>query len=104
MGWPGDRQERPQRAAADKVHPVTAAQLQIGDIAVDVTRKNVRSIRLVVSPPDGQVRVSVPRRVNLELVHAFVVAKLAWIRKQQERMRSRISPAQPDYVDGELHP
>ncbi len=83
---------------------MTEAQFNLGDISVDVALKNIRSLRLIVSPPDGRVRISAPRRVKLDVIRAFALSKLDWIRKQQARIEAQGHAARRDYVDGETHP
>ena len=36
------------------------SQIVIGDIKVDVVRKDIKNIHLGVYPPNGRVRISVP--------------------------------------------
>jgi predicted metal-dependent hydrolase len=74
------------------------------DVEIEVSLKRVKNLRLVVSPPDGRVRISAPKRMAIETVRSFALAKLEWIRRQQAKMRSRPSDERRDYVDGELHP
>jgi predicted metal-dependent hydrolase len=60
------------------------------EVEVEVTLKRVKNLRLVVSPPDGRVRISAPRRMGLETVRGFALAKLEWIRRQQSKMRAHL--------------
>ena len=59
--------------------------IQLGDLAVQVFRKDIRNIHLSVYPPEGRVVISCPSRHSLEKIRAYALAKLAWIRKQQRR-------------------
>jgi len=81
---------------------LATVRFALDDVEVEVSLKRVKNLRLVVSPPDGRVRISAPRRMTLETVRSFALAKLAWIRRQQAKMRER--SVSRDYVDGELHP
>ncbi|MDP2471866.1 MAG: SprT family zinc-dependent metalloprotease [Candidatus Palauibacterales bacterium] len=83
------------------------SQITLGDITVDVVRKNVKNINLTVHPPLGRVRISAPRRVSMKTIRAFAHSKLDWIQKHQDRMRQQV-PAPPReprrrYVDEESH-
>jgi hypothetical protein len=51
-----------------------------GDITIEVTRKDIRTLRLSVHPPDGRVRLSAPTAIAQEAIHRFVCARLGWIR------------------------
>jgi predicted metal-dependent hydrolase len=78
-------------------------QIEPGGITAVLTRKNVRSIRLSVHPPAGEVRISAPRWMSLDQIHAFAVSKLAWIEKHQARLRAQERAAPRGFVSGESH-
>jgi predicted metal-dependent hydrolase len=78
-------------------------QVQIGDLHVEVIRKNIRSLRLTVYAPDGRVRVAVPARTSDAAVVEFVSTRLAWIRKHQEKFQTQVRPVELTYVSGETH-
>ncbi len=73
-------------------------------LAVRVVRKPIRTLRLVVSSPEGPVRVSAPQRVSEDLIRRFVADKHGWIRKQQARLAARPPVRPPAMVSGEHHP
>lgn len=75
--------------------------LSVGDLEVEVTRKSVRSIRIVIEPPEGRVRVSAPWRVSNEEVRAALVERLGWIAKHRQRMASLRRSPRLEYVEGE---
>jgi predicted metal-dependent hydrolase len=81
----------------------TATTIELGDIAIDVVRKNIRRINLRVCPPNGSVRISAPLRMSLEVIRAFAISRENWVRKHQQRMRERPRAMPPQYVDGESH-
>ena len=84
--------------------PVPAATtIEVGGIAVEVVRKNIRHVHLRVCAPDGRVRISAPLRMSLEVIRSFAISRVDWVRKHQQRMRER-PPVMPlEYVDGESH-
>jgi predicted metal-dependent hydrolase len=59
--------------------------LNIADIEIAITRKNIKNVHLTVHPPCGRVTLSAPTRTRLEVARAFVLSKLSWIRTQQTR-------------------
>lgn len=77
--------------------------LCLGGIAVDVVLKDIKNVHLTVHPPAGRVRVSAPARMPLDTIRVFVISKLGWIRRQQERLRSQERESQREYVDRESH-
>ena len=49
--------------------------IQLGDLAVQVFRKDIRNIHLSVYPPEGRVVISCPSRHSLEKIRAYALAK-----------------------------
>lgn len=78
-------------------------QVQLGDIAVDVVRKNIKNVHLSVYPPAGRVRIAAPQRMGIETVRVFAISKLAWIRKQQAKLRAQKRETPREYLDRESH-
>jgi len=75
----------------------------IGGLRVEVWRKPIKNLHLVVYPPDGRVRVSAPDYMSEEAVRLAVIDKLGWIRRQQERFCAQPRQSQREMVSGESH-
>jgi len=80
-----------------------AYQINVGDLIVDVVRKDIKNLNLRVCPPDGRVRAAVPVRVSDKAVRLFVNSKLGWIKRQQVKLSSRERPLAKKFVTGETH-
>lgn len=80
-----------------------ATQLQLGDLTVDVVYKDIKNIHLSVYPPNGRVRIAVPRRMTEPTIRAFAAAKLPWIREQQRKLREQERETNREYLDRESH-
>ena len=80
-----------------------AAQIALGDIAVEVVFKDIKNIHLSVYPPDGAVRVSAPLRMQLDTIRVFAISRLAWIKQQQVRLRAQQRETPREYIDRESH-
>ncbi len=91
------------RIPGPKIVPEATTTIELGDIAIDVVRKNIRRINLRVCPPDGSARISAPLRMSLDVIRAFAISRVNWVRKHQQRMRERPSAMPLEYVDGESH-
>jgi predicted metal-dependent hydrolase len=78
-------------------------QLKLGDIAVDVVLKDIKNVHLSVYPPTGRVRISAPERMSLDTIRVFVISKLGWIKRQQERLRGQDRETPREYLDRESH-
>lgn len=77
--------------------------LDLGDLHAEVVRKEIKHVHLSVLPPAGRVRLAVPQGMSLETVRLFVIAKLAWIRAQQRKLRAQEREAPREYLNKESH-
>ena len=67
-------------------------QLSIQDMTIELTRKNVKNINLRITRPEGQVRVSAPRKMPIDVIYTFILSKYDWILKHQEGLKSQVGP------------
>ncbi len=79
------------------------AQIELGDMRIEVLRKDIKNLHLSVLPPHGRVRVAAPRQINLDTIRVFVISKLEWIRRQQRKMDAQEREAPREYLDRESH-
>lgn len=79
------------------------ANIRLGEMAVEVVQKDIKNIHLSVYPPNGRVKVAAPRRMSQDVIRAYLISKLSWIRKQQTKFRSQEREAPRDYVSRESH-
>ena len=80
-----------------------STKLQLGEIAVDVVKKNIKNIHLSVYPPTGKVRISAPLRMELDTIRVFAISKLGWIKQQQKKLRAQERENPREYLDRESH-
>ncbi len=78
-------------------------QIDVGDLRIEVVRKDIKNLHLSVLPPEGQVRIAAPRNMNLDAIRIFAISKLTWIRTRQRRMRAQDRETPRQYVDRESH-
>ncbi|QYX30349.1 M48 family metallopeptidase [Sphaerospermopsis torques-reginae] len=86
-------------------------QITIGELTIDVVRKDIKNLHLAVYPPDGRVRIATPLHINDESLRLFVIEKLAWIKKHQIKFQynnqsnyqTQNTPAKIAYSSGENH-
>lgn len=79
---------------AGRVRYAASMELRLpSGVLVRVTRKAVRNLRCRVSPPGGDVRVTVPWHATREQVLAFVNAHAAWIARARARVLEREAQA-----------
>lgn len=80
-----------------------ATHLMLGDISVEVARKDIKNVHLSVYPPEGRVRIAAPRLMKLNTIRVYAISKLDWIRKQQRKLRAQERESPRDYTDRETH-
>ncbi len=77
--------------------------IHIGDIAITVTRKDVKHVHLSVHPPDGRVTLVTPKNTRAEAARAYAVSRLGWIRNQQQKLRAQARETLRQFVGRESH-
>ncbi len=77
--------------------------LQLGEIGVDVLRKDIKNLHLSVHPPTGRVRIAAPLAMNIEAIRLFAISKLAWIKQQQKKVCQQERESPREYLDRESH-
>ncbi len=77
--------------------------IDLDGLVIEVHRKPIKNIHLRIYPPDGQVKVSAPLRLRLDLIHNHLKTKRDWIHAQHARFKAQpYSPPQA-YIAGEQH-
>lgn len=78
-------------------------EIQLGDITVEVTQKDIKNVHLSVYPPFGQVKIAAPNRMDLDTIRIYAISKLSWIRKQQAKIKAQKREAPRAYLTKESH-
>ncbi|MGH6816157.1 MAG: M48 family metallopeptidase [Hyphomicrobiaceae bacterium] len=78
-------------------------QIEIGEIAIKVIKKDIKNLHLSVNPPDGKVRISAPLRTTLQTIRLFAISKLGWIKQQQKKLQGQERETPREYLDRESH-
>ncbi len=78
-------------------------QVQLGDLTVDVIKKDIKNVHLSVYPPTGRVRISAPNRMDLDTIRVFAISKLGWIRQHQRDVRGQDRETPREFLDRESH-
>jgi predicted metal-dependent hydrolase len=82
---------------------LTVSTLILDDIELDVVYKDIKNVHLSVHPPTGRVRISAPREASPDVVRAFAVSKIGWIRRQQRSLREQEREPPREYIERESH-
>jgi predicted metal-dependent hydrolase len=78
-------------------------KIELGNIAVEVVKKDIKNVHLSVYPPFGRVKISAPLRMKLDTIRVYAISKLGWIKQQQLKFRSQQRETPREYLDRESH-
>lgn len=82
---------------------LTTDTIQLGEIAIAVARKDIKNVHLSVHPPNGRVTLVAPKGTRPEVIRAYAVSKLGWIRQQQAKLRGQARETPRKFVERESH-
>ncbi|MGC8116642.1 M48 family metallopeptidase [Metapseudomonas otitidis] len=77
--------------------------IELGDISISVTRKDIKNVHLTVHPPYGRVTLVAPFSTRLDVARAYVISKLGWIRDQQSKLDAQAREEPRQFVGRESH-
>jgi len=77
--------------------------IQLGELSIRVTQKDIKHVHLSVHPPDGRVTLVAPTRTRLEVARAYAISKLGWIRMQQEKLTLQARETPRQFIERESH-
>jgi predicted metal-dependent hydrolase len=77
--------------------------IRLGDVAIDVLKKDIKNVHLSVYPPAGKVRISAPRDMDIGAIRVFAISKLGWVKQQQKKLWGQQREAPREYIDRESH-
>jgi predicted metal-dependent hydrolase len=79
------------------------AKLIVNNIEIELIKKNIKNLHLSVLPPNGRVRISVPKKMDDEAVRLFVISKISWIKKQRSKFEKQERQPEREFISGESH-
>lgn len=77
--------------------------IELGDVVVALTRKDVKHVHLTVHPPSGRVTLVAPRSTRTEVARAYAISKLGWIRDQRLKLKAQARETPRQFVERESH-
>jgi predicted metal-dependent hydrolase len=77
--------------------------IELGDVVVALTRKDVKHVHLTVHPPTGRVTLVAPHATRTEVARAYAITKLGWIREQRVKLNAQAREAPRQFVERESH-
>lgn len=77
--------------------------IQLGELSIAVTRKDIKNVHLSVYPPDGRVTLVAPSATRLDVARAYAISKLSWINEQKKKLRDQAREAPRHFIERESH-
>lgn len=77
--------------------------LRIGEVAISVTKKDIKNVHLAVHPPDGRVTLAIPNGTRPDVARAYAISKLSWIREQKAKFGTQAREAPRRFIGRETH-
>lgn len=77
--------------------------IQLGELSIRVTKKDIKHVHLSVHPPGGRVTLVTPKATRLEVARAYAISKLGWIRNQQEKLAKQARETPRRFIERESH-
>lgn len=81
----------------------SAELIELGDVVITLTRKDVKHVHLTVHPPTGRVTLVAPPGTRPEVARAYAISKLEWIRRQRGQLAQQARETPRQFVERESH-
>lgn len=78
-------------------------QISLGEFDADVVFKDIKNVHLSVMPPEGHVKISAPRRMDLDTIRVFAISRLPWLKKQRQKFHQQERETPREFLDRESH-
>ena len=77
--------------------------IYVDKLAIKLIRKPVKNVHLSVHPPNGNVKIVTPLNIKTDVARAYVISKLAWIKKQQSSFKNQVRSKKLRFENNETH-
>lgn len=77
--------------------------IKVGNLMVEVDRKDIKNAHLGVYPPDGSIRVAAPLQMSNDAVRLLIISKISWVKKQIKAFEDQERETKREYLAGESH-
>ena len=81
----------------------SAELIELGDVVIALTLKDVKHVHLTVHPPTGRVTLVAPPGTRPEVARAYAISKLDWIRRQRWQLAQQARETPRQFVERESH-
>jgi predicted metal-dependent hydrolase len=77
--------------------------IEIGELSIRLTKKDIKNVHLSVHPPDGHVTLTAPSATRSDVARAYAVSRLGWIREQQRKLQDQPRETPRQLIERESH-
>ena len=77
--------------------------MTVDNLTVAICLKKIKNINLSVNPPNGYVKVSAPYAMKKDMIRVFIVSKLNWIRKKQQKFVGHEGEEAVEFIERKNH-
>lgn len=77
--------------------------IQLGELSILVTRKDIKHVHLSVYPPDGRVTLVAPSATRLDVARAYAISRLSWINEQKKKLNDQARESPRQFIERESH-
>ena len=77
--------------------------IEVSDLSIEIVRKDIKHFYIGVHPPNGQIRVSAPLRLDDDAIRMAIISRLGWIKRKQTAFAKQERQSQREFVSGESH-
>ncbi|WP_282432932.1 M48 family metallopeptidase [Leptospira johnsonii] len=78
-------------------------EFELGGVYIEVIQKEIQNLHLSVYPPNGRVRISAPKEMDMDTIRIYTISKFSWIKKQQRKFKAQARETKRDYISRESH-
>lgn len=77
--------------------------IKVGEFEIEVIRKEIKSMRIAVYPPDGRVTLAVPTNTEIGIARIFAELRLRWIKNRVEIFKAQARETPRENLAMESH-
>lgn len=75
----------------------------LGGVSIEVIQKEIQNLHLSVYPPNGRVKISAPKKMDMDTIRIYTISKFSWIKRQQRKFKAQARETKRDYISKESH-
>lgn len=75
----------------------------IENIVIHIERKNIKNMYIRIYPPEGKVKMTVPKYIKEDAIIMFASSRICWIKTQRKRMEDKPTQGELKFITGESH-